>query len=187
MVEYIGFCLSKDGFLGKDPVQVDEKVRAALHILVSEEWFDLNLEPKHVAREFLSHVRSTLLFGADLLSLEAKAPFLEIDEKLTHLFLLKLLKLGRNKLARKHQWRLQMALGIPPLARDIDKNIHNCIHTWVEKRRSGNRQFADRAKNSVQDILNLESTHPLRTSLRYFTPRVGEIQEYKLVAWDQLE
>lgn len=42
-VEYLGLRLSKDGFLGKTPAHVEEKCRAALHMLTNEKWFNLNL------------------------------------------------------------------------------------------------------------------------------------------------
>lgn len=187
IVEYLGLRLTKEGFLGKDPALVEEKGNAALHMLTSEVWFDLNVEPKYIAREYLYHVRRTMLYGAELLRKEARIPFLEIDEKLTNLFLVKLLNLGRNKLAKKHQWRLQVVLGITTLSMDIDKSIHNCINTWIEKRMSCRKQISDRANESLQDILKLEPEHPLREALRLHIPRVGKVQGHKMVAWVPLE
>lgn len=117
--EYLGLCLNRNGFLGKEPSKVEDKARAELHMLVNEAWFELNLEPKHISREFLSRARSTMLYGAELLTTDARAPFVEIDDKLMSLFLSKMLKLGSAKLVKKHQLRIKLALGIPTLEMDI--------------------------------------------------------------------
>lgn len=98
-VEYLGLRLDRQGFLGKEVSTVEEKSPAAVHVLINEVWFNLNLEPKYIAREFLSHVRSTMLYGTESLTMEARKPFVDIDEKMMNLFLSKLLKLGRTKLA----------------------------------------------------------------------------------------
>lgn len=66
-----------------------------------------------------------MLYGAELLSLEARKPFVEVDEKLTNKFITKLLKIGQTKLARKHQLRVQLALGIPILNMDMNKIIES--------------------------------------------------------------
>lgn len=79
-------------------------------MLTNEQWFYLNLEPKYISRVFLTHVRSTMLYGAELLTAAAREPFIQIDEKLSSLFLTKLLKLGSTKVATKHQLRVQIAL-----------------------------------------------------------------------------
>lgn len=179
--------MTKLGFLGKDPEVFKEKARAALHMLVNEVWFTLYLEPKHFIREFLSHVRSVMLYGAELLTVEARAPFMAIDQKMTNLFLVKLLKLGRNKLARKHQLRLQLAFGLPTLTMDIEKNIHNCINAWIEKRTSQHRQVAHRANDSLQDITKLEAEHPLRKALSQHSPRAGREPSYRMTDWYKLE
>lgn len=84
-----------------------------------------------MTREFMSHVRSTMIYGAEILTCEARAPFIDIDVKLTNLFLSKILKLGRTKLAYKHQLRLQLALGISTLEMDIEKLIHSRIQSWI--------------------------------------------------------
>lgn len=101
--------------MGKAPEEAEEKSREAAHMLPHEVWFTLNLEPKYIVREFVSHVRSTMLYGAELLSKESRKPFIEIDNKITNMFLSKLLKLGRNTLARKHQLRIKLALDMPTL------------------------------------------------------------------------
>lgn len=48
-------------------------------MLTNEVWFDLNLEPKYITLEFLTHVRSTILYGFEFLSAEARTPFINID------------------------------------------------------------------------------------------------------------
>lgn len=127
VVEYLGLRLSSQGFQGKDVSIVEEKSRAMVHILVKEVWFNLNLEPKYINREYISHACSTMLYDTELLATEARKPFKDIDEKMMNLFLCKILKLGKTKLAKKHQCRLQLALGIPTLSMGIDKNIHGCF------------------------------------------------------------
>lgn len=119
-VEYLGLRLDKNGFLGKEPKKVEEKGRAAIHMLVNATWFDLNLEPKHIVKEYMTYVRSILVYGAELLTKKARVTFIEIDERLINPVLLKLLKLGPRKLARRHQLRTQLALGLSTLEMAID-------------------------------------------------------------------
>lgn len=87
--------------------------------MTNEKRFNMNLESKHITREFLTHVRSPTLYGAELLTTEARTPFIAIDEKLTNLFIANLLKLGRNKLAIKHQYIIKLAIDIPTFSLDI--------------------------------------------------------------------
>lgn len=186
-VEYLGLRLTRDGFLGKEPKEVETKARNALHMLTNEQWFDLNLEPKYITREFLTHVRSTMLYGAELLTSSAREPFIQIDEKLTNLLLTKLLKLGSTKLAKKHQLRVQLALGIPTFVMDVEKNIHGRIQSWLEKRTSTVTQIADRASDSLQDITKLDDDHPMRVALKSYTPHTNRVVAYRLQDWSKLE
>lgn len=186
-VEYLGLRLSKDGFLGKQLAEVEEKGRGAVHMLTNEVWFNMHLEPKFITREFISRVRSVMLYGSELLTTQAREPFLELDEKLTNLFLTKLLKIRQAKLAKKHQHRLQIALGIPTLGMDIDKAIQNRIRTWIEKRTSESKQLADRASDSLRDITKLDMDHPLCTSLNKFTPHTGMLHGYGRYEWLKME
>lgn len=39
----------------------------------------MNLEKKYITREFLTHVRSTMLYGVELLTVDARAPFIDTD------------------------------------------------------------------------------------------------------------
>lgn len=128
-----------------------------------------------------------MLYGAELLSIEARAPFIHIDEKMVNLFIVKLLKLGRNKLAVKHQYRIQLALGIPTLAMDIEKLIHGRIRAWIERRTSTNQQIADRANESLQDVTKLEAAHPLRMALRMYSPNTGDTPSYETAGWRKLD
>lgn len=72
------------------------------------------MEPKFIISEFILRVRSQITCGAELLTLQDCAPFIEVDQKLTRMFLVKILKLGDRPLTKKHQLRLQLALKIRP-------------------------------------------------------------------------
>lgn len=93
-VEYIGLRLDKNGFLEKNPEQVEEKGRAVVHMLTNATWFDLNFEPKFITKEYITYVRRTLVYGSEILTKEARAPFIQLDENLVNLLVAKLLKLG---------------------------------------------------------------------------------------------
>lgn len=70
-VEYLGLRLSREGFLGKKPSEVEKNRKDALQLLMNEGWFTLDIEPKHIINEFNSRVRSQLEYGAELLSYDA--------------------------------------------------------------------------------------------------------------------
>lgn len=118
----------------------------------------------------MSHVRTTIIYGAEMLSKEARKPFVDIDKKVTNLLLSKLLKFGRNTLVRKHQLRIKIAMGVPTREMYIDKIIHSRITSWLEKRTSSVTQVADRASDSLKYITNLDNDHPLRVSMRQYRP-----------------
>lgn len=46
IVEYIGLRLCSTGFLGKDLAEAEAKGKAAMYMLLSEDWFDKDLELK---------------------------------------------------------------------------------------------------------------------------------------------
>lgn len=79
-----------NGFLGKDSKQVEGKGRAAVHMLTNAAWLDLNLEPKFITKEYTTYVRTTLMYGSELLTKEAPALFILIDEKLVEPLIVKL-------------------------------------------------------------------------------------------------
>lgn len=186
-VDYLGMRLGIQGFLGKEVSTVEEKSRAAVYVLINEVWFNLNLKPKYIVREYLSHVYSTMLYGSELLSTEARKHFVDVDEKMMNLFLRKFLKLGRTKLAVKHHWRLQFSLGIPTLSMDIYRNIHGFIKSWIEKRTSKSKKFADRASDFLRDITKLDADHPLRVALQKYSPGRGKPKHTPLHGWSNLE
>lgn len=123
-VQYLGLRLSKDGFLGKNPKDVERKCKTAIHMLVSEEWFALHIDPKHLVQQFISRVRSQMTYGAELLSFEARNPFIEADQRVTNLFLVKILNPGKQRPRhKKHQHRVQLALGLPTFEMDVDEIV----------------------------------------------------------------
>lgn len=79
----------------------------------------------------MTHVRSTLIYGADFLTKEARAPLITIYEKLFNLLLTKLLKLGRRKMSIRHKLSVQIALGITTLYMHTDKLIDIRIKAWI--------------------------------------------------------
>lgn len=155
-------------------------------MLKNSVWFDLNLEPKFIAREYMTHVHSTLIYGAELLTKETREPFIEIDEKLINLFLTKLLKLGSRKLVRRHQLRIQIALGITTLDMDIDRLIDSRIKVWIQKRTSRNQQIADRECDSSRDVTKLDTHHPLRQALKRYSPTTTMAAPQEQLKWTAL-
>lgn len=117
----------------------------------------------------------------------AIAPFVAIDSILTNMFLSKLLKLGSRNLGFKHQLRIQLAFVIPTLEMYIEKNIHNCIQSWIEKRTISNHQIADRASDSLKDITSLDEHHPLHIALKPHRPTTASQPPYKLTDWSQMD
>lgn len=96
-VEYLGLRLSREGLLGKQPEDIVMKSKAALSMLMNEDWFTLDIEPKHIVNESNSRVRTQLLYGAELLTYEAHKYFIDIDRRVVNLFITKLLKIGRER------------------------------------------------------------------------------------------
>lgn len=112
-VEYLGLRLRKEGFLGKKLVEVENKCKAALHLLTNENWLTLDIEPKHILSDFNSRVRSQMIYGAEILSFKERQPFVDADRLIVNMFIIKLLKLGKEiPLHQKHQIRTQVAFGI---------------------------------------------------------------------------
>lgn len=192
MVVYLGLRLDKDGFKGKYPEEVEAKARAAMHMLTQQPWFTLELEPKYVTQDYMSHVRSTLLYGAELLTHDARKPFIEIDDKITSLFLSKLLKLGSRPLPKKHLGRLQIGLGLPPLSMDIDKLVAGRIATWIYRRTDPREHVAEKANASIQDVMKLDPDHSLREALDKYRPisqkakRGNEVEGWEKLAQDSM-
>lgn len=181
-VEYLGMRLSRDGFLGMDAKDLMSKATAAIHMLAAEPWFSLALPPKHIARAFQTYVRSMITYGAKLLSSRDRHELEELDRKLVTKLLTKLLDLvrERGKLAEKHRWRLQLALGIPTLQMDLDALLANRVDTWLERRTSDDAKVAFHANESLQNITCLHDDHPLRKELNKRTPAIHESLRVKL-------
>lgn len=115
VVEYLGLLLTKDGFKGKNIVELKEKTMNAVQMLINELRFNLALHPKNISQAYQTYVRSILLYGAEYLNVEDRKPLNYLDEKLLDTLFGKLLKLGRGRLNTKHRERLQLALGITTL------------------------------------------------------------------------
>lgn len=156
-------------------------------MLLNEDWFNLDIEPRHTVNEFTSRVRTQLLYGAELLTYEARKPFVDIDRRVVNMFLVKLLKLGRERpLHQKHQTRIQLELKLPTLEMTIDKLVWSRIATWIERRMDVNEQVDKRANKSILDILKLQRNHPLRVAIEKFRLAPGAVQDRERRAWCEL-
>lgn len=91
----------------------------------------------------------------------------EVDAKLVTKLLNKLLVLyrERDKLAEKHRWRLQLALGIPTLQMYKDALVASIVDAWLERRADIDANVAYHAKTSLHNITCLHEDHPLRKEL----------------------
>lgn len=65
VVEYLGLLLTKSGFKGKDPEELRTKCNGALQMILNEPWYNIALQPTHIARSYQTYVRSILLYGAE--------------------------------------------------------------------------------------------------------------------------
>lgn len=189
MVEYLGLRVTRDGFVGKDPKDLMTKATAAIHMLTAEPWFTLALPPTHIARAFQTYVRSVITYGAELLPSRERYALEVLDGKLVTKLFNKLLDLGRErgKLAEKHQWRLQLALGIPTLQMDLDSLLASRVDAWVERRSSDDPKVSYHANESLQNITCLQEDHPLRRELNSRTPALHVAREArKAKGWSDL-
>lgn len=90
---------------------MENNCKVALHLLTNDTWFTLDIYPKYIVSKFNSRVRSQMLYGAELLSLKARQPFVDADRRIVNMFISELLKLGKERsLHHKHQMRTQVAL-----------------------------------------------------------------------------
>lgn len=114
------------------------------------------MEPKYIVQEYVSRVRSQLVYGSEFLSMAARALFIEVDQNLTRLFLTRLIHLGDRALAKKHQLRQQLELRLATYEMETDELVRNMIRTWIHRRTSCNPHISVRTKDSLFDIMNLE-------------------------------
>lgn len=164
-IEYLGLQLTRDGFRGKDRIELSTKRNAALQMLIAEPWFTLALPTKHIVRVYQSYVRSILLYGAELLSHEDHQELEKLDNKLIGMMLGRILALGRGRLADKHRWRLQLALGLPTLQMELRTLVQGRIDAWLERRTSANSKVAYHANESLTNVNSLEDSHPPKEEL----------------------
>lgn len=189
MVEYLGLRLTKDGFVGKDPKDLLGKATAAIHMLTSEPWFSLALQPVHISRAFQTYVRSVITYGAELLSSRDRFELEKLDGKLVTKLLNKLLDIGRERgnLAEKHRWRLQLALGIPTLQMDLDSLLAGRVDARLERRNRKDSKVSYHANESLQNITFLQEDHPLRLELNSRSPSLQASRETrKAKGWANL-
>lgn len=186
-VEYLGVRLSKDGILGKDPKEVENKCKAIAHMLINEEWFSLDLELKKIVREFISRVSSILMYGAELLTHDARKPFIVADRVVSSLIFVKLLKLGGRALCNKHRLRLQIAMGLPNFDMEEDTLVKNRVATWIAKRTSTVAQISGRVNDSLKDIRQLDADHPLREALGKAKPNTTDRTDVDQEAWTEIK
>lgn len=77
MAEYLGLCIdSKRGLMSKNVGDLNARCMAAVHTLLGQKWFSLGLHPKFFATLYDTYVRSIILYGSELLSLEDRRPLL---------------------------------------------------------------------------------------------------------------
>lgn len=82
---------------------------------------------------------------------------------------------------------MQLALGLPTLEMDINRMIRNRINTWIDQRTSSEKQIADRANDSLRDVLKLDFDHPLRTALNAYAPTTATPGTTYITGWLELE
>lgn len=65
----------------KKPKEVGHKWKKVFHVLITEEWFTLDIEPNYLIQEFTSLVRVQVLNGSELLSYESIKTFIDVDRR----------------------------------------------------------------------------------------------------------
>lgn len=187
-VEYLVLRLRREVFLYKNPADVENKCKSALHLLTSEDWFTLDIEPRHIVAEFNSRVRSQMLYGSELLTYKARKTFVNADKRVVNLFITNLLKLGKERpLHQKHQTRCHLALGIESFDITVDKLINGMIQTLLTRRDRKNTKVAIRANKSLLDTLKLGANHPMRIALAIVRPTHQVQTDRRLTAWRAME
>lgn len=121
VADYLGMRVSNSGFVSRDINTLAKKGTEAIMIINREEWFSLKMHPKHISGIYDTYVRSTILYGNELLSHEHRKPLIEADETLQRLLFQRLLKLGTTRLAMKHLNRLRVVFRLPSELMEIDK------------------------------------------------------------------
>lgn len=166
---------------------MEKKCKVALYRLTNEEWFTLDIDPKHTVNEFNSRVRSQLIYGAELLSYKARQPLTDVDRRVLNLFITKLLKIGKERpINHKNQLRIQLALGIETFGMIVDKKVEGRVETWITRRSSKNKDVASRPKQSLLDILELTRNHPLRVALARVKPAPHTHVDKRRDAWIEM-
>lgn len=128
-----------------------------------------------------------MTYGAELLRYKARQPFISLDQRVVKLFLTKLLKLGKERpLSVKHQFMVQLALGLGTYQMAVDDIVRGRIGTWIARRADKEEVIALRANKSIFYILKLPRDHPLRFELAKARPTIRTPIEKKQEAWVKL-
>lgn len=130
------------GVICKDPKVILAKGRSVSMMMVNEKWFSLSLHPKHIGNIYATHVRSLVLYGSELLTLQDRKPGEAVDDELLRTFMKGILKLKSIELAKKHTKRLQLIFHIPTAEMEMDKRCLARVKSWSKRSAADKRKVA---------------------------------------------
>lgn len=92
--EYLGLNIHTNrGLICQDVVTLRVKDLSALFMIINEKWFSIRFQPKLLSNLYETHVRSILLYGAEILISKEQKPVADVYDKLTRRFFMGLVKL----------------------------------------------------------------------------------------------
>lgn len=102
-------------------------------MFTSQKWFSLSLKPKFLASLYDTYVRSTLIYGSELLTIEERQPLVELDDLLVRMYLKRLLKLKSITLQTKHKHRLMVLLRLTTMEMELYKRCMGRVDAWARR------------------------------------------------------
>lgn len=187
MADYLGLRVhSSRGLICKDVELLKAKGCAALYMMTGEKWFSLQLQPKRISNLYETHVRSTLLYGTEILTVVEQRPVAVFDDELTRRFLKSILKLKSIDMQPKHRKRLLLVLRIPKLEMEIEYRCRNRVESRLERSKHDTPKIAARESQLLEDISSLQPDQPLNTALGQVKSGVSDA-DLKASQWKKLE
>lgn len=154
--------------------------------MTNQKRFSLSLDLKHIATLFETHVRSLIMYGAELLTKEERKPIMEVDDELIRRLMKWLLNLKSIAIAEKQKRRIQLLLGIPTINMELDKPCFSRVNTWSKRAVDERRKVSFYATQSIEDVQTLAAKHPLREALKQEEEGVT-IKSLRAKQWKELE
>lgn len=114
VADYLGLRVhNRRGLICKEPNALQEKGIQATFMISKEKWFSLSQHPRFLSNIYDTHIRSSIMYGIEILITAERQPLIYIDTELSKLFLKGLLLLKSTDIQENHRLIIQLILSIP--------------------------------------------------------------------------